>query len=143
LGRRLFRNLFASLKQQGKTVFFSTHIIDDVESLCTDVLVLSGGMVSYKGPINNLVSKGFDGTDLTVSALSQNVKQDLQMQGYSIKEMPDSHYVVFVPPAKNVLQCQKYLADQGIFCNSIERRNISLEDLLYTNVKAGTNATTL
>jgi len=37
LGRRLFREILLALAQEGKTIFFSTHILDDVESVCSHV----------------------------------------------------------------------------------------------------------
>src|SRR4029079_16602392 len=40
LGRRLVRDVILDLKAKGKTVFFSTHILSDAESLCDRVALL-------------------------------------------------------------------------------------------------------
>ena len=43
MGRREVRDLIEELKQQGKTVFFSTHILSDAEALCDRVAVIHQG----------------------------------------------------------------------------------------------------
>jgi ABC-2 type transport system ATP-binding protein len=43
VGRRLVRDLILDLKARGKTVFFSTHILSDAETLCDRVALLRGG----------------------------------------------------------------------------------------------------
>jgi len=45
IGRRDIKDLIRSLRVQGRTVFFSTHIISDVEEICDDVVILVGGHV--------------------------------------------------------------------------------------------------
>jgi len=134
LGRRLFRSLFASLAQQGKSVFFSTHILDDVESLCENVIVLSQGKLSYQGSVSHLLADGFTGTDITVSQLSIDMQAGLSALGYSIAPLGEKH-VIFVPATHDLKKCQQYLSDHAIFCDSIVRRNASLEDIVYNKDK--------
>ena len=43
LGRREVRDLIASLREQGKTVFFSSHVLSDVEALCDRVAIMNKG----------------------------------------------------------------------------------------------------
>src|SRR5690606_10117433 len=43
VGRKEVRDLMVDLKSRGKTVFFSTHILSDVESLCDRVAILNKG----------------------------------------------------------------------------------------------------
>ena len=49
LGRRLVRDIILDLKAAGKTVFFSTHILTDAESLCDRVALLRGGRAAEGG----------------------------------------------------------------------------------------------
>jgi len=55
LGRMDVRNIIAELKAAGKTVFFSTHIIPDVEALCDRVVLLDRGRKLAEGPVDGLV----------------------------------------------------------------------------------------
>ncbi len=56
VGRREVRDIILSLKQQGRTVFFSTHILTDAEMLCDRVAVLVGGKLQGVGSPNEIVS---------------------------------------------------------------------------------------
>jgi ABC-2 type transport system ATP-binding protein len=56
IGRREVRDLIESLKQEGKTVFFSTHILSDAEALCDRVAVLHKGELRGIGVIADLTS---------------------------------------------------------------------------------------
>ncbi len=57
IGRREVRDLIQSLKDEGKTVFFSTHILSDAEALCDRVAVISGGQVRGIGVVQDLLSR--------------------------------------------------------------------------------------
>ena len=56
VGRREVRDIIHELKQQGRTVFFSTHILSDAEMLCDRVAVLAGGKLQGVGAPNEIVS---------------------------------------------------------------------------------------
>jgi len=57
MGRREVRDLMVQLKQEGKTVFFSTHILADAEALCDRVAVLHQGELRGIGTVADLTSK--------------------------------------------------------------------------------------
>ncbi len=56
IGRREVRDLMEELRQQGKTVFFSTHILSDAESLCDRVAIIHQGELRGVGAIADLTS---------------------------------------------------------------------------------------
>jgi len=56
IGRREVRDIIHELKQQGRTVFFSTHILSDAEMLCDRVAVLVGGKLQGVGAPSEIVS---------------------------------------------------------------------------------------
>src|SRR6266481_2256120 len=57
VGRREIRELLQGLKDEGKTVFFSTHILSDAEALCDRVAVIHEGMLRGVGVVADLVSR--------------------------------------------------------------------------------------
>jgi ABC-2 type transport system ATP-binding protein len=130
-GRNLFRSIFLSLAGQGKTIFFSTHILDDIEALCSDVVVLSKGRLDYQGPIDTLLQKGFKGHDLVVAHLPDALKEELGRMGCTIEPHGATGDSVFVPPGIDLAACQRRLQEHGMFCESLTKRTISLEDVLY------------
>ena len=56
LGRREVRDLMEQLKQEGKTVFFSTHILSDAEALCDRVAIIHLGELRSVGAVADLTS---------------------------------------------------------------------------------------
>ena len=58
LGRKHVRDLILGLRDQGKTVFFSTHIIPDVEMICDRVGIIVQGKLLAAGRVDELVSNG-------------------------------------------------------------------------------------
>jgi len=56
LGRYEIRELIQGLKDQGKTIFFSTHILSDAEALCDRVAVIHKGELRGVGVVNDLRS---------------------------------------------------------------------------------------
>lgn len=58
LGRRDIRRMIAARKAAGKTVFFSSHELSEVELACDRVAILSKGRLVAEGPVNELVPPG-------------------------------------------------------------------------------------
>ena len=56
LGRREVRDLMEQLKHEGKTVFFSTHILSDAEALCDRVAIIHQGELRGVGAVADLTS---------------------------------------------------------------------------------------
>jgi ABC-2 type transport system ATP-binding protein len=54
VGRREVRDLIASLRDEGKTVFMCSHILSDIEVLCDRVAILKRGRLSQSGPLDEL-----------------------------------------------------------------------------------------
>jgi ABC-2 type transport system ATP-binding protein len=54
IGRREVRDLLLSLREQGKTVFFSSHILSDVEALCDRAAILRRGTLLRCGTVQEL-----------------------------------------------------------------------------------------
>ncbi len=50
-GRLLVKNILKELKTQGKTLFFSSHLLEDVDELCENLVVIHHGDILYHGDI--------------------------------------------------------------------------------------------
>ncbi len=57
VGRREVRDLVASLRTEGKTVFMCSHILSDIEVLCDSVAILKGGRLAHAGSLDELRSR--------------------------------------------------------------------------------------
>src|SRR5437773_2113842 len=64
VGRREVRNLILELKKEGRTVFFSTHILPDAETLCDRVAVLARGRLQGIGSVQELFEREVQGVEI-------------------------------------------------------------------------------
>ena len=56
IGRREIRELIAELREKGKTVFMSTHILSDIEALCDNVAIMRKGKLAATGKLDDLLN---------------------------------------------------------------------------------------
>jgi len=57
LGRREFKRIIRDLKSKGKTIFFSSHILEDAEDICDRVGILVGGNLIKVGRVEDFMKK--------------------------------------------------------------------------------------
>lgn len=57
LGRREFKTILKELNQKGVTIFFSSHVVADVEEICNKVVFIEKGKLIHEGSIDELILK--------------------------------------------------------------------------------------
>jgi ABC-2 type transport system ATP-binding protein len=82
IGRKEIRDVIIGLKEQGKTVFFSTHILSDVEMLCSRVGILINGKLISVGVLNEILEESFEQFEVTIRDLNQNIIQQFSKMGF-------------------------------------------------------------
>ena len=80
LGRREVRTLILELRDQGRTVFFSSHILADAEALCSRVAVVAGGQLAACGRLTEILAFQVRGWELVVADLKPEVLAQLTPQ---------------------------------------------------------------
>jgi ABC-2 type transport system ATP-binding protein len=73
VGRIQIRNIILGLRDQGKTVFFSSHIIPDVEMICDRVGIVVKGKLVASGRVDELLTPGHT---QSVDVVCQGIKAD-------------------------------------------------------------------
>jgi ABC-2 type transport system ATP-binding protein len=128
VGRKEVRDLIARERDNGRTVFFSTHILSDVETLCDHVTILRKGQVVVSGELRSLLRADVRRTDVGVLDASEAFEAWCVQQGYSVRRMK-SRLVVEVEVAANVnVVLERALAD-GLAIGEVVPRTETLEDL--------------
>jgi ABC-2 type transport system ATP-binding protein len=84
LGRREVREVILRLKERQKTVFFSTHILTDAETLCDRVAVLYHGRLQGCGELSTILRLGVSSTDLVLEGPSAQVMAELMPYASSV-----------------------------------------------------------
>ena len=77
VGRKEVRDLIAEEKNRGRTVFFSSHILTDVEMLCDRVCILRRGQVVVAGTIRDLLAQGKRRTEVTLAGTTESLREEL------------------------------------------------------------------
>jgi ABC-2 type transport system ATP-binding protein len=112
IGRKEIRDLIEGLRKAGKTVFFSTHILSDVEMLCDRCAILVHGTLRDVGPLDKLLSPKLLHTEIVVERNGEKEEKRLA-------------------PDENVDNFLRTAIDGGAKVVSVTPRRERLEDLFY------------
>lgn len=136
-GRRDVMNLMLHLKAQGKSIIFSSHILNDVENIADEILVIHQGKIVYQGKLN-----------------VSNVLEPLRIE-IEFREEIDEKHIIYLSDLNDVmdakahqknlvltLSSEQVLADimtytlhQGLSVTKLEVIQRNLDDLLMEVTK--------
>lgn len=71
LGRKDVRDIIVSLKDEGKTVLFSSHVLPDVEHVCDRVAIMVQGRVTMTGRLHELLAEGEEHVEVVLDGGGQ------------------------------------------------------------------------
>lgn len=94
LGRRDVRSLILELRDQGRTVFFSSHILADAEALCRRVAVVAGGRLAASGALSDILAFQVHGWELVMAGLSPEVVARLKPSVRRATEISPGRYAL-------------------------------------------------
>ena len=141
LGRRAVRDLIVQLKAEGKTVFFSTHILSDAEALCDRVAILNRGKLVGVGRISELLKSqsGFE-VIVEIPQGASAPKTLSRLQSLAAKPLLASggHYRLEVEES-GIRQLLGLCEQGGLRLISLNPVHISLEDYFAEISQAGEN----
>jgi ABC-2 type transport system ATP-binding protein len=118
LGRALVKDVILKLKQQGKTIFFSTHITADVEQVCDRVGVILKGELKSVEKVAAIMTTGVSGYHLRIQNRDGNVMEET------------------VPPAL-LSAVMRRIEDEGGIVSLVEPVRKDLEQFFLDIVGAG------
>ena len=125
-GMREFRGLIRELGASGKTVFVSSHLLNEVEQMCDHVSIIKEGRLITQGPVQTLVRRG---DALEVTTTDNDRAQSL------LKELPgiasvvrEGDRLVVEAPREQAAEISRALAEQRIYLSELKPREGSLED---------------
>jgi ABC-2 type transport system ATP-binding protein len=127
LGRRDVRNVILSLRDAGQTVFFSSHILSDVEDVCDRVCVINQGRAVAEGPIHSLLT----GKILEVSLAASGIQAQgvPELQGLAVRCWHDGAlYHVLVDSEEKAQAAKAALEKAGGTLREIQPHKESLEE---------------
>jgi ABC-2 type transport system ATP-binding protein len=128
VGRKEVRDLIVEEKKRGKTIFFSTHILSDVETLCDRVVILRRGKVVVSGKVRELLRADVRRVEVTLGDASESLADKLAGDGLVFHRVGD-HLVVEIEGDANVPKVLAAALDVGARVIEVTQRRETLEDL--------------
>jgi ABC-2 type transport system ATP-binding protein len=98
LGRRHVRDLILGLRAKGCTVFFSSHILPDAETLCSRVGVLVQGRLVASGPLSEILAFELKGWELVLAGVTAALRNELDRTASRVTLLSDGHVMLHLPP---------------------------------------------
>jgi ABC-2 type transport system ATP-binding protein len=95
IGRKEVRDLVLELAGQGKTVFFSTHILSDVETICDRAGMLLGGRLVREGPLDTLLDGSVRSVEVRCAGLDDRAAAEVRALATAGGAVPDGHAFTF------------------------------------------------
>ncbi len=77
VGRKEVRDLIVEERKSGRTVFFSSHILSDVEILCDRLCILRKGEIVVAGSLNDLLGTSGHRFEVTLRGASEGLMNEL------------------------------------------------------------------
>ncbi|OFW75572.1 MAG: ABC transporter [Alicyclobacillus sp. RIFOXYA1_FULL_53_8] len=133
-GRYEVRELLTRLCAQGMTVFLNTHLLEDVESICSDVALLMDGTILAQGSVEDILHPE-PVWDFTVGGWSKSAMADLESAAefettLTVRKLEPSGAAVLevkLTNAEQVAWLNVQLVQRGISVYAIEERKNRLE----------------
>jgi ABC-2 type transport system ATP-binding protein len=127
-GRREVRDIIRSERSNGRTIFFSTHILADVPTICDHVAILQQGRVVVTGAIDELLHKETKRTDVSFVGDTAEFQAACERQGL-VTRNDGRRLLVEVGGAASLSELLRAALDRGVGVLEVAPRYDSLEDL--------------
>lgn len=128
------REIIIDQSKQGRTILLASHILDEVEKVCSDVIILKQGKIISQGPVNELLSEKH------MVILSADNNDDLYAQltsykGIEIVEKRKDSLLVAWEDAGTIPKINQWLMQKGVVLSRIEPVKKSLESQFLQIIK--------
>jgi ABC-2 type transport system ATP-binding protein len=140
LGRREVRDVILGLRAQGKTVFFSTHILSDAETLCDQVAILCYGRLQGCGDLHKILRLSVSSTEVVLEDPTPTALVELASHATSIIRTGDRVRLEISEESKVPMVLQIALR-HGARIISLSPVKMSLEDYFLAKVGASPGST--
>lgn len=125
------RQLIKQLHQQGKTIIMASHLLDEVEKVCTHVAILKKGKLVATGNVNEILAND-DIVELGAPDLEKLNAVLKQLTGYSSIREQDNLVQLFYPAGTtNLENINRFCFENGVVLNYMQLKKKSLESKFF------------
>lgn len=126
-GIRQIRDIIRIIASQGTTILLASHLLDEVEKVCSHVVVLQKGVMLYQGSVHNMIENNsfFE----LQSDDNEQLKLALQNHAYVEKIIEEEGKIlVYLKQEISAKELNAYLFEQKIVLEHLVKRKNSLEE---------------
>ena len=120
------RDLIRSIASQGKTIILASHLLDEVQKVCSHFAVLNKGKLLYTGLVNDV-----SGDEQRIELASQETNQLFSvLENYPGKkniEIQDNRIIITLPGDASVTALSSYIYQHGVVPTHLVALHRSLE----------------
>jgi len=136
LGRREVRQVIASLKSRGVTVFFSSHILPDVEALCDRVAIMNKGKLQEEGALEEILKVKIEGHEVILARVGAQDAAALKDLCDEVTPIGDRIHLR-AGTSRQVEAVLSYSISRGAELISVNPIRPSLEEYFFKEVTEG------
>ncbi len=136
LGRRHVRDLILRLRGEGRTVFFSSHILSDAETLCSRVGIMAQGRMVASGRVSELVAFDVKGWELVATGVTAELRAALEPRVQAIRLLTPGRCTIHLTADHQPESLMADLAARGATVESLNPVRDTLEDYFVSRVNA-------
>lgn len=126
-GIRQIRDLIKIIANQGTTILLASHLLDEVEKVCSHVIVLRYGVTLYQGTVDGmLANEGF--FELQAANFDELIQVVSQHQAVDNVEVQDGKALVYLKQPLEAGELNQYLFNKNIVLTHLLKRKTSLEE---------------
>lgn len=137
IGRREVKDLILRLKEEGKTILFSSHIIPDVEMICDRVGILVGGRLVKVGRLEEMLQVEIESVEVTASGVSDGLLGLIQRYASKPLVRSGDRVLICVRDEETLQEVLKFLVEAKARVHSVLPHRRSLEDYFLREVGGG------
>ena len=128
------REIIKSIANQGTTIILASHLLDEVEKVCSHVIILKKGVSLYCGSVAGITAK--NGYFVLKAKDLKALKTELETIGDFSKIKEDSgKLIAYMKSDKEASDLNKQLMDKGIYLSHLSKERESLEEQFLDLVK--------
>jgi ABC-2 type transport system ATP-binding protein len=127
IGRKELKDVIIEVHKEGKTVFFSSHIVSDIEEVCENVIFLKDGKLEYDGKIDTLL-KQHEKADCIIKVNTPEINLSTQVEEIQVSQ---GNFHQLKVARANKEQVIRELMEKNIDIVSLEQSKLSLEEVFY------------
>src|SRR4051812_41600534 len=136
LGRRDVRALMLELRDTGRTIFFSSHILSDAEALCNQVAIVAKGRLAASGRLADMQEFAVLGWELVMGNVPAAALDRVRVRAGRVTTIAGDRYAIDLPPNGRPEELLRELTAAGATLVSLNPVRETLEDVFVRRVAA-------